>query len=77
MPNHRPKLTAKREAPKAATKISRAYVRASISFPAALYQTIEQMARDKRVSLAWVVRDAAEKYVGDKWPLFAAEVTKL
>ena len=25
------------------------------------------------MSLAWVVRDAAEKYIEDKWPLFAAE----
>ena len=38
-------------------------VRASISFPPALYETLENMAKQKKVSLAWVVRDAAEKYV--------------
>jgi metal-responsive CopG/Arc/MetJ family transcriptional regulator len=50
-----------------------AAVRASISFPPELYRTLEEIARQKKVSLAWVVRDAAEKYVGEKWPLFAAE----
>lgn len=25
----------------------------------------------KKVSVAWIVRDAAEKYVADQWPLFA------
>ncbi|MGI8744410.1 MAG: CopG family transcriptional regulator [Bryobacteraceae bacterium] len=45
-------------------------VRASISFPAELYGTLEIIAKEKKVSLAWVVRDAAEKYVADKWPLF-------
>jgi metal-responsive CopG/Arc/MetJ family transcriptional regulator len=38
-------------------------VRASISFPAALYETLEIIAKQKKVSMAWVVRDAAEKYV--------------
>lgn len=45
-------------------------VRASVSFPPELYRTLEQMAKQKKVSLAWVVREAAEKYVGDQWPLF-------
>jgi metal-responsive CopG/Arc/MetJ family transcriptional regulator len=40
-------------------------VRASISFPPALYEILEDIAREKKVSLAWVVRDAAEKYVAD------------
>jgi hypothetical protein len=38
-------------------------VRASISFPPGLYDTLERIAKDKKVSLAWVVRDAAEKYL--------------
>ena len=37
--------------------------RISITFPPDLYQTLEVIAKDKKVSLAWVVRDAAEKYV--------------
>jgi metal-responsive CopG/Arc/MetJ family transcriptional regulator len=38
-------------------------VRASISFPPDLYESLEDIAKEKKVSLAWVVRDAAEKYV--------------
>lgn len=45
-------------------------VRASISFPPDIYKTLEEIARQKKVSLAWVVREAAEKYIADKWPLF-------
>jgi hypothetical protein len=46
-------------------------VRATISFPPQLYQTLEEIAGQKKVSLAWVVREAAEQYTADKWPLFA------
>jgi metal-responsive CopG/Arc/MetJ family transcriptional regulator len=46
------------------TKMQRtSAVRASISFPAALYETLEVIAKKKKVSMAWVVRDAAERYV--------------
>jgi len=38
-------------------------VRASISFPFDLYETLEEIAKQKKVSLAWVIRDAAERYV--------------
>jgi metal-responsive CopG/Arc/MetJ family transcriptional regulator len=48
-------------------------VRASISFPPDLYRTLEDIAKKKKVSLAWVVRDATEKYVAEQWPLFAGE----
>lgn len=41
-------------------------VRASISFPPDLYETLEEIAKQKKVSLAWVVRDAAERYVADQ-----------
>jgi metal-responsive CopG/Arc/MetJ family transcriptional regulator len=40
-------------------------VRASITFPPGLYESLEEIAKRKKVSLAWVVRDAAESYVGD------------
>ena len=43
-------------------------VRASISFPPELYENLEEIATKKRVSIAWVVRDAAEKYVADQGP---------
>lgn len=52
---------------------SKAAVRASISFPPDLYETLEEIAQQKKVSLAWVVRDAAEKYVAEKRPLLAKE----
>ncbi len=38
-------------------------VRASISFPPDLHKRLEEIATKKKVSLAWVVRDAAEHYV--------------
>jgi metal-responsive CopG/Arc/MetJ family transcriptional regulator len=41
-------------------------VRASITFPPDLYETLEDIAKQKKVSLAWIVRDAAEKYVADQ-----------
>lgn len=44
-------------------------LRASITFPPDIYRTLEQIAKQKKVSIAWVVRDAAEKYVADQWPL--------
>lgn len=44
--------------------------RASVSFPCELYETLELLAKEKKVSVAWIVRDAAEKYVGEQWPLF-------
>jgi hypothetical protein len=44
-------------------------VRASISFPREAYQTLELIAKEKKVSLAWVVRDAVEQYIESKWPL--------
>jgi metal-responsive CopG/Arc/MetJ family transcriptional regulator len=48
-------------------------VRASISFPTEIYRTLEKIAAQKKVSLAWVVREAAEEYIAGKWPLFAKQ----
>jgi hypothetical protein len=47
--------------------------RASVSFPPELYSTLEAIARQKKVSIAWVVREAAEKYVESQWPLFGQQ----
>ena len=47
-------------------KESASAVRASISFPPDLYGTLEEIAKHKKVSLAWVVRDAAERYVAEE-----------
>jgi predicted DNA-binding ribbon-helix-helix protein len=46
-------------------------IRASISFTREMYKTLEGIAAEKKVSLAWVVREAVEKYIADKWPLFS------
>lgn len=42
-----------------------ASVRATITFPPDLYATLEEIAKQKKVSVAWVVRDASEKYVAE------------
>ena len=45
---------------------SKASVRASISFPPDHYKTLEEIAKEKKVSLAWVVRDVTERYVEEQ-----------
>ena len=45
-------------------------VRTSVSIPSDLHDILVRLAKDKKVSVAWVIRDAAEKYVGEQWPLF-------
>jgi predicted DNA-binding protein len=52
---------------------SAAAVRASISFPPEMYETLELIAKEKKVSLAWVVREATERYIAEKWPLFGKQ----
>jgi metal-responsive CopG/Arc/MetJ family transcriptional regulator len=64
-PGRKPLMGATPESPQS--------VRATITFPAELYATLENIAKQKKVSLAWVVREAAEKYLADKWPLFSPE----
>lgn len=64
-------MRAKRQRGKGKVLDSAAQVRATISFPPDVYQTLEGIARGKKVSLAWVVREATEKYIADKWPLLA------
>ena len=51
--------------------------RASVSFPPELYETLEAVAREKKVSVAWVVREAAERYVAEQRPLSATEQREL
>ena len=50
-------------------------VRTSVSLPRELHDTLAQLAKGKKVSVAWVIRDAAEKYVGEQWPLFQQKTT--
>ena len=44
-------------------------VRASISLSPELHEGIERIARAKKVSIAWVVRDAVEKYLESEKPV--------
>jgi hypothetical protein len=37
--------------------------RASITFPPKIYRTLEILAKEKKVSIAWIVREAAELYI--------------
>ena len=62
-------MKAKKGQRKSTQAESPSWVRASISFPPNLYETLEEIAKQKKVSLAWVVRDAAEKYVDGQEPL--------
>jgi predicted DNA-binding protein len=41
-------------------------VRATITFPPDVYETLEELAKQKKVSLAWVVREASEKYIAEQ-----------
>ncbi len=47
--------------------------RASASLPPDLYTTLQDIAKQKKVSVAWVIRDAAERYIADQWPLFESD----
>lgn len=48
-------------------------LRASISFPGDTYRAIESLAREKKVSVAWIVRRAVDQYLGAEWPLLYSE----
>jgi metal-responsive CopG/Arc/MetJ family transcriptional regulator len=50
-----------------------AAVRASVSFPSDLYESLEEIARHKKVSLAWVIREAAERYTAVERALLKPE----
>jgi hypothetical protein len=50
----------------------RASTRVSVSIPNEPYGVLQKIAAGKKVSIAWVVRDAVEKYIEDQAPLFKA-----
>ena len=47
--------------------------RISVSFSFEKYRELQNIAHKKKVSLAWVVRDAVDRYLDDKYPLFSDE----
>ena len=50
-------------------------VRASVSFTRDHYELLERIAAEKKVSVAWVVREAVEGYLSDRWPLFTPDAS--
>ncbi|GHV21423.1 hypothetical protein FACS189494_06790 [Spirochaetia bacterium] len=40
-------------------------VRATISFSHDIYDSLEKRAHQRKVSIAWIVRDAVESYLGE------------
>jgi predicted DNA-binding protein len=48
-------------------------VRTSVTLPRDVYQTLVQLSEKKKVTVAWIIRDAADKYVGEQWPLLRRE----
>src|SRR5665213_4067483 len=51
--------------------------RAGASLPPDVYKTSQSIANQKKPSTAWVLRDAAEKYVDEQWPLLPVSYTHL
>ena len=58
-------MRANKEKRKSVPEAAASSVRATITFPTELYSTLEEIAKQKKVSLAWVVRDAAEQYLSE------------
>lgn len=52
------------------TRRSQGTVRTSVSLPTDVYVELEKIAQNKKVSLAWVIRDALEQYLTSNYPLF-------
>ena len=46
-------------------------VRTTVSVPTKHYSQLEELARQKKVSIAWVVRDAIEHYLAERSPLLS------
>ena len=49
--------------------------RASASLPPEIYSILQAIAKQKKVSVAWVIRDAAERYIAEQWPLLEGQRT--
>lgn len=45
-------------------------VRTSVTMRIEDYRELERIAKDKKVSVAWLVRDAIEQYLANRIPLF-------
>jgi predicted transcriptional regulator len=50
-------------------------VRFSITLPREQHKELDRLAERKRVSLAWVIRDAVDQYLEAQAPLFRSRTT--
>lgn len=50
---------------------SKRTARITVTLPPENYETIVRIAKTKKVSTSWVVRDAVDKYLAADMPLFA------
>jgi len=48
-------------------------VLASIRFPPDVYKVLERITKENKVSLASLVREAAEQHPVERWPLFKGQ----
>ncbi|MCB0133768.1 MAG: ribbon-helix-helix protein, CopG family [Caldilineaceae bacterium] len=48
-------------------------IRTTVSLPAEDYDELERIAEKKKVSVAWVVREAVDRYLDLESPLFRRE----
>ena len=55
---------------KTETDASPKCIRTSVSVPAEDYKEIERLSQRKKVSVAWIIREAIEKYLNAESPLF-------
>jgi len=51
-------------------------VRVSVSFAQDDYAELKNIAKHKKVSIAWVVRDAVDSYLSARTPLFGRKGTR-
>jgi hypothetical protein len=58
-----------------ATKKRRKGTRISVTLPPGDYDVVCRLAKAKKVSAAWIIRDAVEKYIQADTPLFAGRST--
>jgi hypothetical protein len=46
--------------------------RTTVSFPPEIQERLAKLAKQKKVSVAWIVRDAVERYLDSENPLFTS-----
>jgi predicted transcriptional regulator len=45
-------------------------LRSSVSLPAEVYEELERLAEKRKVSVAWIIREALDRYLTSETPLF-------